>query len=157
MRKQQIFPNHQRWYAKWKLSWNIYTMHTCFCTFDANWYAQLVLINKISASELSRKFIKECVVGWVLFLYRENRALFWENLWFYWEVFGMSTAGYLLLVSFLPFLCERLGMRGCSCFPFPSFSFASDTLFAHLLIFLPPPPSHVCTGCLSGTGYLSSF
>ena len=23
-------PNQQRWYAKWKLSWNIYTSHTCF-------------------------------------------------------------------------------------------------------------------------------
>ncbi len=27
-------------------------------------WAQSVLINKISASKLSRKFIKECVVGW---------------------------------------------------------------------------------------------
>ena len=51
-------PNHQRWYAKWKLSWNVYTLHACFCTLCANLCAQSVLINKISASELRQKFIK---------------------------------------------------------------------------------------------------
>ncbi len=51
-------PNHQRWYAKWKLSWNLHTLHAhFFCTFGANLYAQSVLIDKISASELSLKFI----------------------------------------------------------------------------------------------------
>ena len=39
-------------------------MHSHFCTFGADLHAQSVLVNKISASELSRKFIKECVVGW---------------------------------------------------------------------------------------------
>ena len=32
--------------------------YTFFCTFGADVYAQSALINKISASELSRKFIK---------------------------------------------------------------------------------------------------
>ncbi len=50
--------NHQRWYAKWKLSWNMYTLHIHFCTFGADLYAQLVLINKISTSELTQKFIR---------------------------------------------------------------------------------------------------
>ncbi len=36
-----------------------------FCTFGANFYAQSVLISKISASEISRKFIKSAIVGWV--------------------------------------------------------------------------------------------
>ena len=37
-------PNHQRWYAKWKLSWNtIYTLHTRLRTFGANLYAQSVI------------------------------------------------------------------------------------------------------------------
>ncbi len=37
-------PNHQWWYAKWKLSWNLYTSHTRFGTFGANLYTQSVLI-----------------------------------------------------------------------------------------------------------------
>ncbi len=50
---------------KWKLGRNTYTLRTrFFCTSGADSYAQLVLINKISASELSRKFIK----GALLFL-----------------------------------------------------------------------------------------
>ncbi len=37
----------------------MYTLHiTRFCMFDADLYAQSVFINKISASELSQKFIK---------------------------------------------------------------------------------------------------
>ena len=41
--------------------------HTCFCTFGANLRAQSVFINKISASELSRKLIKSALlVGWQL-------------------------------------------------------------------------------------------
>ncbi len=47
--------NHQRWYAKWKLSWSMYTLRTHFCTFRTDLYAQSVLSNKISASELSRE------------------------------------------------------------------------------------------------------
>ncbi len=59
--------NHQRWYAEWKLSWNMYTSHTRLCTFGADSYAQWVLINKISASEFSRKFIKcALLVGYVV-------------------------------------------------------------------------------------------
>ena len=42
-------PNQQRW--------NMYTLHTRFCTSGTNLYAQSVLISKISASELRRKFI----------------------------------------------------------------------------------------------------
>ncbi len=51
-------PNHQRWYANWKLSWNMYTLHTRLHTFGANLYAQSVLVHKISALELSRELIK---------------------------------------------------------------------------------------------------
>ncbi len=34
-----------------------YASHTHFCTFGTDLYAQSVLIDKISASEFSRKFI----------------------------------------------------------------------------------------------------
>ncbi len=57
-----FLPNHQQRYAKWKLSWNICTLHTHFCTFGADLYAQSVLINKASASELRRKFIKSALL-----------------------------------------------------------------------------------------------
>ncbi len=43
---------------KWKLGWNMYTLHTNFCVFGDDLYAQSVLTDKISASEPSRKFIK---------------------------------------------------------------------------------------------------
>ncbi len=39
-------------------AWNMYKMNTNFCTFGSDLHAQSVLINKISASELSQKFIK---------------------------------------------------------------------------------------------------
>ncbi len=39
-----------------------YTLHKLFFTFGADLYAKLVLINKISASELSRKFIKSALL-----------------------------------------------------------------------------------------------
>ena len=59
-------PNHQWWYATWKLSWNTHTLHARFCTFGADLYAQSVLINEISASKLSRKSIKSALlVGYV--------------------------------------------------------------------------------------------
>ncbi len=62
-----FFPNQQRWNAEWKLSRNTYSLHTCFCTFGADSYAQSVLINKISASELSRNFIKSALLVGSLF------------------------------------------------------------------------------------------
>ncbi len=40
----------------------MYTLHTRFCTFDTDLNAQSVLINKISASELSMKFIKSALL-----------------------------------------------------------------------------------------------
>ncbi len=55
-------PNHQQWYAKWKLSWNMYTLHTRFCTFGTDLYAQSVIINNISAAELSQNFIKSVLL-----------------------------------------------------------------------------------------------
>ncbi len=61
-REQAAPPNHQWWYAKWKLSRNIYTLHTRFGTFGADLYAQSVPINKISASERSRKLIKSALL-----------------------------------------------------------------------------------------------
>ncbi len=44
---------------------HVHVAHT-FCKFGANLYAQLVLLNKIFASELSRKFIKgPLLVGYI--------------------------------------------------------------------------------------------
>ncbi len=43
---------------KWKLGRNMYTLHARFCTFGADLHAQSVIVNKISASELTRKFTK---------------------------------------------------------------------------------------------------
>ena len=40
----------------------MYTLHTLFCMFGADLCAQSVLLNKISASELSRKFIKSALL-----------------------------------------------------------------------------------------------
>ena len=37
-------------------------MHTLFCTFGTDLYAQSALVNKISASELSRKFIRSALL-----------------------------------------------------------------------------------------------
>ncbi len=55
-------PNHQLWHARWKLSRSTHTLHTHFCTFGADLCAQSVLSNKISASELRRKFIKSALL-----------------------------------------------------------------------------------------------
>ncbi len=71
-----VFPNHQRWYAKWKLSRNIYTSHTRFCTFGTDLYAQSVIINNISASELSRKFIKSALLVGFLDLHAQGILYF---------------------------------------------------------------------------------
>ncbi len=38
------------------------TLHTRFCTFGGDLHAQLVFINKTSASELSRKLIKSALL-----------------------------------------------------------------------------------------------
>ncbi len=64
MQKQNviIIPNHQQLYAKWKLSRNMYTLHTRFCTFGAHLYAQSVFVNKISAAELRRKLSKSALL-----------------------------------------------------------------------------------------------
>ncbi len=40
----------------------IHIAYTCFCTFGTDLPAQSVLINEISASELSRKFIKSALL-----------------------------------------------------------------------------------------------
>ena len=62
-----IEPNHQRWYAKCKLSWNICTLHTRFRTFGADLYAQSVITNKIPVLKLSREFIKSALlVGYLI-------------------------------------------------------------------------------------------
>ena len=36
MQQQDWGPNHQRWHAKCKLSWNMYTLCTHFCTLGAD-------------------------------------------------------------------------------------------------------------------------
>ncbi len=47
----------------------IHIAYMFFCSFDANLYTQSMLINKISASQLSRKFIKSALlVGKLHFL-----------------------------------------------------------------------------------------
>ncbi len=51
-------------------------MHAHFCIFGVHLCAQSVLIDKISAWELRRKFI-ECVVGWV----RVERVFFFFLVW----------------------------------------------------------------------------
>ncbi len=38
------------------------TLHTRYCTFGTDLHAQSVIINKISASELTRKFIKSLLL-----------------------------------------------------------------------------------------------
>ncbi len=40
----------------------IYTLHTRFCMFGADFHAQSVLSNKISASELCPRFIKSALL-----------------------------------------------------------------------------------------------
>ncbi len=51
-------------------------MHIAYYTFGANLHAQLVLINKVYALELSRKFIKSALlVGYQWSLVHYSRAL----------------------------------------------------------------------------------
>ncbi len=58
-------PNHQRWYAKWKLRMCTYTLHTHFCTFGADLCAQSVLVSKnFCIGSISRKFIKSALLAW---------------------------------------------------------------------------------------------
>ncbi len=60
-----VLPTTNSGVQKRKLGWNMYTLHTRFGTFGSDLHAQSALTNKISASELSRKFIKSAVlVGW---------------------------------------------------------------------------------------------
>ncbi len=61
VRGEKNKPNYQQWHAKWKLSWNMDTLRTRFCTFGSHLYAQPVLINKIFAPEISRNFIKSAL------------------------------------------------------------------------------------------------
>ncbi len=65
---QDLVPNHQSWHAKRKLSQKMCTLRTCFCMFGGDLYAQSVLINKISASELRRNFIKSALLVGTTFL-----------------------------------------------------------------------------------------
>ena len=54
-----VGPNQQRWYAKWKLSLKcVHIAYNVFVRFGTDLHAQSVLIDKVSASELRRKFIK---------------------------------------------------------------------------------------------------
>ncbi len=52
---------------KWKLSQNMYALRVhIFARLPPDLHAQSAFINKISASELTRKFIKSAlIVGWV--------------------------------------------------------------------------------------------
>ena len=53
----------------------MFTLHTHFCTFGTDLYAQLVPINKISASELRRKFIKSALLVGYLQRTQKNKGL----------------------------------------------------------------------------------
>ncbi len=59
---KQVRPTTNRGMQKWDLSFSTYTLHTRFFTFGADLYAQSVIINKISATELSRKLIKSALL-----------------------------------------------------------------------------------------------
>ncbi len=53
----------------------IYTMHArFFCTFGADLQCQSVLINKISAMEFSRKFIKNALLVGQVQLYSDDQS-----------------------------------------------------------------------------------
>ncbi len=63
VKSSAAMPNQQLRYAKMEAQLEyVYTLHTCFCMFGADLYAQSVLINKVSASELSRKLIKSALL-----------------------------------------------------------------------------------------------
>ena len=67
-----LLPNHQRRYANMKAQ--LEYMHIAytffFCTFGTDLYAQSVLINKTSTSELSWKFIQSALlVGYYYYYY----------------------------------------------------------------------------------------
>ncbi len=66
-------PTTNRWYAKWKLSWNMYALNTRFCTLGADLYAQSVLTNKISLSELTRKFVKSALLVGITRMWDEKK------------------------------------------------------------------------------------
>ncbi len=54
----------------------MYTFHALFRTFGTDLHAQSVLSNKISASELRRKFIKSILlVGYLLFSRLKRRLI----------------------------------------------------------------------------------
>ncbi len=58
-----------------QLVYRIYKLLTRFCTFGAKWYAQSVIINKISASELSQKFIKSALLVGLASVYHMEVSL----------------------------------------------------------------------------------
>ncbi len=64
-----------------KMEAQLDTLHTCFCTFGIDLRDQSAINDKISASELSRKFIKRVLfksallVGFFFFFYSECKNL----------------------------------------------------------------------------------
>ncbi len=78
MRMRAQFPTTKGGMQNGKVSRNVYTMHARFCTFGADAHAQSMLISKVSASELSRKFIKSAllvgVAVWVVLLLTQPRT-----------------------------------------------------------------------------------
>ncbi len=64
LQQQRCKPNQQRWHAKWKLSQNMFMLHTrfFFCMFGDDLHAQSALCNKISASKLGKKFSKSALL-----------------------------------------------------------------------------------------------
>ncbi len=62
-RRRRFIPNHQRWYAKWKLSWNTCTFHTRFRAFGNDLYAQSVLSKFLHRSLVGRLLTVRCWLG----------------------------------------------------------------------------------------------
>ena len=61
--QQQQNPTSNGGKQNWKLSWNMYTMHTRFCTFGADLYAQSMIIKKNFCTGAHLEVYQECVAG----------------------------------------------------------------------------------------------
>ena len=63
----KLIPNHQGWYAKWKLS----RIHV-FTPFGTDLHVQSVLIDKNLCIGAQSEVYQECVVGWIISLTSSN-------------------------------------------------------------------------------------
>ena len=107
-----------------KHSGNMYTSHTCVCVFGADSNAQSVLINKISASELDRKFIKSA-----LLVGEEEKIFFFSNCFRIFFLFEKPNPRQKISVLSL----SKLTAKGTNfyVFIFPFLPGLLDTFFFH--------------------------